>query len=129
MLSATSRNFLDKHVETVEDLEILLLLRAAPMRDWDAVDVGREIGLEPIAASNRLMRLYLNGLLDHPQKGGRLFHFRHCVNSSSDRCLSELAAIFEKSRMEVVHHILNRQRTQLLHFADAFRIDREPKDG
>lgn len=128
-LSADSQKFLDEHVESEEDLQILLLLRKEPTREWDALEIAAQVGLEPIAASNRMMRLYLRGLLQHPPKTGRLFHYRHTTNRRVEKCLSELASVFESSRLEVVNLILRKQANQFRTFSEAFRVGRDPKNG
>ena len=128
-LSSETREFLNRNIEQVEDLEILLLLRSQPKHEWSAGEVGQQIGVDPISVGNRLMRLYLDGFLDHPDGAGRLFQYRHRSKSKlAEKCLAELADIFAKSRMEFVNYLVTRQRGQFTQFADAFRV-RDRKDG
>ena len=128
-LSPTTKEFLDRHIEVVEDLELLLLLRSHPEKEWDAVESANHIGLEPLATSARLLHLNRQGLVHHPEKAGRLARFSlGKLPQALELGLSELALAFSKSRMEVVNHIVTRQRKQFGSFADAFRL-RDPKDG
>ncbi len=128
-LSAESQEFLNQNIEQVEDLEILLLVRGKPQHEWSAIEVGQQIGVDPISVGNRLMRLYLDGFLNHPDSAGRLFQYRHRNHSNRvERCLNELADVFAKSRMEVVNYLVMRQRRQFSQFADAFKV-RDRKDG
>ncbi len=128
-LSVETQEFLNRNIDQVEDLEILLLLRGEPKHEWSASEVGHSIGVDPISVGNRLMRLYLDGFLEHPDGAGRLFQYRHRRQSKLvEKCLTELAEVFAKSRMEVVNYLVTRQRTQFSQFADAFRV-RDRKDG
>ena len=114
VLSKEIKGFIDANIRSLEDLEILLLVRSDPKRNWDALVVSRELSIDPILASNHLMALYLNGLIKHDEGRGQLTHFRYSVHQHpNEKQLSELEEIFSKHRSEVVEYIGSSRRHQI----------------
>ena len=126
LLSTEIKTFLDSKIDSVDELEVLLLVRTKPAKEWDALEIARELRLDPITASTLLMSLYVKGLIGHQEKKGRLNEF--CYGESpkeSDRPLSELATLIQRARTEVIDYVTTQQRRQLQAFSDAF----DPKKG
>lgn len=113
--------FLEEFIEDVEFLDILFFLRLERGRYRDAVDVARATGIEPIRASHHLVRLSLHGLIERAPRTSSLGGYRYLPRPRKERCLGEIEGVFAASRMEVIEHVLRRQRRQLGSFADAFR--------
>lgn len=128
LLSTGIQTFIDENIRCVEELEVLLVLRKHPEKDWDAVDVSHELKIDPISASNYLMGLYLKGLLGHQEHKGRFYSYRYrTVPKAKDKQLSELAAAFERARSEVVDYIFTSQRRQFRAFSEVFDLKKKDK--
>jgi hypothetical protein len=112
-LSTEVRAFIDKNISCYEDLQILLLLHSHPEREWDAVDVADQLRIEPFAASGYLMGLFERGLLEHPVQRGTFHSFQYTPYPDiKDKQVSELAAAFESTRLEIVDYITKRNRPE-----------------
>lgn len=96
------RAFLDSCIRTIEDLEILMLVRSQPTKAWNSVDVSREMGMDRSLANNHLMWLYLNGILKlEPTKEG-ISCFRYAGRSAKDESvMTALAGILLNSRKDL----------------------------
>ena len=62
-LTAEVREFVSEHIQSAEELDILLLLQREPERKWTALDVSKAIYTVPASATMRLERLVSEGLL------------------------------------------------------------------
>ena len=121
VLSKEIKEFIDANIRSVEDLEILLLVRSDPKHNWDALEVSSKLSIDPILASNHLMALYLNSLIKHDEGRGHLTHFRYNVHQhSNEKLLSELEQIFSKHRSEVVEYIGASRRHQIHASSETF---------
>jgi hypothetical protein len=114
LLSKEIKAFIDSNIRTIEDLEILFLVRSDPKHDWDAVEIAHKIGINPILASNHLMSLYLNGLIHHEPEKGCLSHYHYTpYPRSKEKCVRELEEVFQESPSEVVEYIGQNQGCKL----------------
>ena len=125
ILSQSVQKFLLQHIQSVEDLDVLMLVRSAPKKDWNASDVSESLSMDPISASNRLMGLYLQGLLTHPVGEGKLYRYRYQPHRTLEKLANELAACYDRYRTEVCDYVSQNQRGQMLAFAGAFRLSKE----
>ncbi len=124
-LSTETRSFLDKNIQSVDELQVLLFLRSHSDSDWDGLRVAKQLTLKPLEACNILMRLHLQGLIGHQGHTGRYFHYRYSVHPKiKERRISELAEAFEKARTEIIDYIFANQQ-QLNAFADAFQFRKD----
>src|ERR1051326_5760778 len=57
------KQFIAKHISSVDQLEVLLLLRDHPEREWSAQDVGRQLHMSYASALLRLANLRSRGLV------------------------------------------------------------------
>lgn len=128
VLSNEAQAFIDENIRSVDELEILLLLRKHPEKEWDAVDVAREIKIDPVSASNYLMGLYLKTLLGHQEHRGRFYSYRYRAHvKAKDKPLTELASAFERARSEVIDYIFTSQRRQFRAFSEVFDVKKKDK--
>jgi hypothetical protein len=105
-LSEQARSFITSHLHSVEDLEVLMLVRTDPWKEWSADEISAPLQLTPVFASNRLVGLYLQGLLTHPESAGPMYRFRYCPSSRSmESITAEIALAFENER-ELLRELL-----------------------
>lgn len=62
-ITSDLQEFLSRHISSVVQLELLLLLRSTVPREWTAAEIARELRIEPPWASNQAMSLHHHGLL------------------------------------------------------------------
>jgi len=121
-LSTEVKAFLEKNIRSPEELQVFLFLRARRDRDWDVVEVAEELGGDPVSISDNLMRLYLKGLLGHPENRERFYRYRYHPQPAKDEVVAKVAEAFERARAEVNDFIFLKNRKQLVAFAEAFRV-------
>lgn len=63
-LSEQLRDFITRHIFSLEQLEILLLLRSDPETRWNAVNVAKALALQPDSVAARLADLRARGFID-----------------------------------------------------------------
>ena len=116
-------HFIAAEIESVEQLEVLLLLRGAADKRWTAPEVARALVSQPDSAATWLETLTSSGLLQHAQEG-----YRYAPPSSDvERTVDALAESFAKYRVAVIGLIFSKPSERVRLFSDAFRI-RRPKD-
>jgi hypothetical protein len=116
----TVLRFIDRHIESVEQLEILLLL-AQETRDWSFTEIFKMIQSSEISIMQRLQQLIAAGLI--VTREGQ-FRFEPSEDSSRDT-VHELAELYRLRRVRIIEAIYNRKTDAVQSFADAFRFKKK----
>ncbi len=118
-----------EHITSVEQLEILLLLREEPDGDWSPKRVSDEIRTSERSALERLTTLEASGLVtSRANHGGRVFRFS--PSSEALRLTVEkLAAAYSERRYTVIDLIFSKPIDKLRVYADAFRFRKDSSNG
>lgn len=118
-----------EHITSVEQLEILLLLRDAPEADWSAKRVSDEIRTSERSAEERLAALEASGLVDsRPNHSDRVFRFSP-ASDSLRATVERLAAAYSERRYTVIDLIFSKPIDKLRVYADAFRFRKDSSNG
>lgn len=118
------RQFLLRYIDSVEQLEVLLLLHQNPSTDWTAESVARHLYREPTSVGRRLGVLRLLGLLqasDDPEPTFRYAPRSEAIHATVGR----LAAAYAERRVTILGLLASKPMDHVRAFADAFRIRRE----
>jgi predicted ArsR family transcriptional regulator len=122
------QRFIELHIDSVEKLEVLLLLRNQPARTWTAASVAQELRIMEASATGRMEDLCARGLL--ACEGGTPATYRFAPASSEDaQAVTELASTYAQRRVSVITFIFSRPTDRLKSFANAFRLKKGPGDG
>ncbi|WP_373044470.1 hypothetical protein [Vulgatibacter sp.] len=125
-ISEEVRTFVVEHIDSVEQLEVLLLIRASAKRTWTAEGVASELRIDPRSAGQRLEDLRKAGLVAPAEGGGVCFSPR---SQSLARVVEELAQSYHTHRVSVISLIFSKPSERIRSFSDAFRLRREDPDG
>jgi hypothetical protein len=118
------RQFLLDHVGSVEQLEVLLLLRSAPDRVWSAEEVNRELGSSVSSIRDRLALLASQGFLSSREEEGRvLYRFDPGTQATRD-LIDALATVYRERRLTVIDLIYARPPSDAVSFSEAFKLAR-----
>jgi hypothetical protein len=114
--------YITEHVDSVAQLEVLLLLRSDAARSWTAADVSSALRLTRETAEQQL-RL----LTDH---GIAVAADADCVRYAPQttqlaEVLDGLAMVYEQRRVTVITMIYSKPVEKVRTFADAFRLRKE----
>jgi hypothetical protein len=120
------QRFLLTHIDSIEKLEVLLLLRGHAGRSWTGAAVAQELRIAEESARGRLENLCSSGLLSCEVSDA----FRYAPISGNDaQAVDELATTYTQRRVSVISFIFSQPMDRIRSFADAFRIKRGPNDG
>lgn len=115
------RRFILDIINSVEQLETLLLLRGQPDREWSAQAVSQALYTQPEAAAMRLTDLHARGLLTVTEGPERLYRYRPATGDQ-DRLIGQLADVYRERRVAVISLIYSKPLNQVQAFADAFKF-------
>ena len=124
------RAFIADYLDSVVQLETLLMLHGAPERHWDADDLARDLRIERGWAQGQLDGLCEQGLAacgDSAEGGGR--RYRYAPASAAMRsAVAGLAKAYAERRVTVISLIFAKPADNLRAFSDAFRIRKDKEE-
>jgi hypothetical protein len=116
---APVRRFIAGHIESVGQLEVLLLLRAAADKEWTTDEVARAIVTQPASATGWLEQLRADGLVALNAE-----RYRYCPPNGVERAIDDLAESYAKYRVAVIGLIFSKPSEHVRDFPEAFRVRR-----
>ena len=119
------RQFVGKHIRSLDQLEVLLLVSALPDREWSVDDVYNVVRSTPAAVSERLESLASAGILSRAGEPP-LFRYQPRTEQMA-RAISALSATYKLSRHRIVELIYAPSDTDetLKGFTEAFRFKKK----
>ena len=113
--------FITDYIDSVEQLEVLLLLRASGSKEWTAESIARELRINPESVATRLATMHAQGLLALVDEEGGVYRYEP-ASSNTDRVVRGLADTYSQRRVSVITLIFSKPSDSIRTFADAFRI-------
>lgn len=121
------RHLLDR-LDSIAQLELLLLLQRTAPDEWTADRLAAELRIEEAWALDQLGLLRARGLLVESEPGSGRYRFDPATPALA-KAVEALAACYPERRVTVVSVLYSRPSDRIREFADAFRIRREDDDG
>jgi hypothetical protein len=119
------RAFIDEHLRSVAQLEILLLLHDAPEADFRADVVAQTLRIDPSWAGDELAGLARAGLLTQSNDT-----YRYAPRSDTlSTAVDGLSKYFTTHRVAVITQLFSAPSEGIGSFADAFKLRKEGDDG
>lgn len=126
-LPSRVQRFITAHIDSIEKLEVLLLLRGRTEQSWTAEAVSRELRISEGSATRRLADLAARGML--VSDDARPPAYRYDPDRSDDAAdVAELAQCYAERRVSVISFIFSRPLETVRGFAEAFRFRRDKDD-
>jgi predicted transcriptional regulator len=97
--------FLEAHIDSVEQLEALVLLSEDPGRPWTAAELSERLKTSPGSVEIRLAALVTSGLLRQADET-----FSYTATGVTDRRVRDLAWCFKSRRTAVIETIFTLDR-------------------
>ena len=119
-VSDSLRLFLQQRLATIEQIEIVLLLRSDPARSWPATDVATELRMPPESAAMRLFLLASSGMILFEPSGVPRYRYA-AADGEAEGLLGELAETYASDRNAVAAAI-GAPPDPIRSFADAFKL-------
>lgn len=115
------RQFVAQHIQSLDQLEILLLVSALPDREWTADAVYKVVLSNPELVAERLESFVRAGLLKC--SGDPPLYSYGPSSAEVGNHIAVLSALYKMSRHKVVE-LIYRPRDPLKEFSDAFKFKR-----
>lgn len=119
--------FIGERIDSVEQLEVLLLLHQHSARDWTAEAAATVLYSQPSSVGRRLAILQLQGLLDVTDEAAPAFRYAPKTPEIHET-VNRLAAAYKERRVSIVGLIASKPMDNVRAFADAFRIVRKKEE-
>jgi hypothetical protein len=117
--------FVLDHVDSIEQLEVLLLLWQRRERGWTASEVSQELRSAPESVAQRLKGLQNKKLLvvlaDQAPSAEAVYFFQP-ESEKAQALVERLSEMYKTRRFSVINLILSRPSDSIRTFADAFKI-------
>lgn len=121
------RELLLEHVDTVAQLEILLLLHDSAPDRWTSDRVAQVLGIDRHSAALRLGDLVARGFFATSTDSDPPAFWYAPATPALEAAMPRLAQTYKERRVAVISLIFSRPPDPLRHFSDAFKL-RRPKD-
>lgn len=127
-ISQEVKDFIAAHINSVEQLEVLLLLRIHADQEWSADTLAKELRIDASWAATRLADLSTRGLLAVRETSESLYLFNP-KTPELRRIVGDLALTYTERRVAVINLIYSKPLDNIRVFAEAFRFKKEKPDG
>lgn len=124
-LSEAVRQLIVQHISSVDQLEILLLLKENSARVWTVEDVSQALLTQPEVTATRLSELAHDGLLSVKNVCGKDLYRYHARTAQLEPAVAELARLYPQYRVRIISLIYSKPTDKIRTFADAFRLRKE----
>jgi hypothetical protein len=114
------REFIIRHIDTVSELEALLILRASPDERWDNGRIAARVYTSERETAQVLERFASDGFLE---RDGETYRY-HCKDPDADRTIGGLARSYASHLIAVTNMIHSKPRS-MRSFSDAFRLRKD----
>jgi predicted transcriptional regulator len=124
-ISERVRQFVFDHIDSVEQIEVLLFLRTHTERGWTAEELSREFRSSETSINSRLKNLVALGILKEAGTNPLQYQYAPSVPATDEllKDVAETYAIKRQKLQALIFSPLKRARQ----FADAFNISRSNK--
>ena len=119
------RQFLHQHIDSVEQLEVLLLLWRTPNRGWTSEEVATAVYSHPSSVVRRLALLLGHGLLREREPGCYQYAPR---TAEQHETVTRVDHMYRERRVAVITLIASKPIENVRAFSDAFRIRKKKED-
>jgi hypothetical protein len=126
-ISSAVKEFVRKHIDSVHQLELLLLLKRYEERGWQCSELARELYTNAHACEDNLERFVNDGLIRRFEDGGKTY-FQYKAGDS-DAQVIELIEAYKHYRVRIIDTIFSKSSNSLKNFSDAFRFSKDKEDS
>lgn len=119
-ISNDVRQFIFDYIDSVEQLEVLFLLKATPEKWWTAADISNQLRSTPTSIDSRISRTKLMQFLEPHPNTPQCYRYHQTIQSDEiiEKVLQEYK-VRRQAVLELIFSPVKRSRS----FADAFIIN------
>jgi hypothetical protein len=115
------KRFLAEYIDSLFQLEVLLLLHAHREIEWSAERVDRELHIGSELVKKLLAALHATDLLSVNEHPDLTYRYKPATEEL-DRSVNLLATTYKERRVKVTSFIYSRPLDKIRSFAEAFRV-------
>jgi hypothetical protein len=115
------KQFIGHHIESLAQLEALLLLRKDAEREWKTDEIAKILYITPEMSAALLADLARRGFAVPRET---CYRYR-TPEAGIDRTIEQLARVYQERRVAVITEIYSKPQNKVQTFADAFRLRKE----
>lgn len=127
-VSKIVEDFIRRFIHSVYELEILMMLRDDPSREWGALAASQALLIEQGAVAASLRQLQNAGLLARRTLDDEDLYQYKPASPELERTGNELAHAYTNYRVKVIHMIASQPTDKVRTFADAFKLRKEDEE-
>jgi hypothetical protein len=125
-MSEIVKQFIFEHIDSVEQLDVLLLLHSTPSQEWTVDDVTKSLKTNPSSVANRLARLKDQDFLEQTNAGNPAT-YRYKPKSPEIASVIDMVAQAYTVRRHTIYELIFSPMKKARSFADAFIVRGPPK--
>lgn len=118
-LSILVTRFIEDNIQSVEQLEILILLAAHPEKTWTAESVSKELRSSPRSVERWLRQLSERRLITTENDS-------YGMHPDLKELVQQVSEAYATYRVSIIEMIFSRPQTRLQTLADAFKFRKDP---
>ena len=127
-IPADVRAFIAEYLDSVVQLETLLMLHNAPERQWPAEEVARELRIDKAWAEGQLESLCEQELAAWAEADGVRYYRYGPAAAATRGAIDGLAKAYAERRVTVISLIFAKPADSLRAFSDAFRLRKDKEE-
>jgi hypothetical protein len=114
------KRLIAERIDSVPELEAVLLLREHPEREWTPSEAGQRLYVSTTVAAHVLAKLAEDGLIAGSEAG-----YRYAPGDELANAVDRLAETYAHHLVEVTRMIHTKPAESVRQFADAFRFRKD----
>lgn len=122
------QEFIFQNIDSLEQIEVLLLLSGSPERTWTPNEVNIQLRSSAESVQKRLQSLVARGLVAEVDSQTHAHQYRPATPTLA-HAVDQLAENYRERRLKVIECIFSKPISSLRIFADAFRIRKDQNNG
>lgn len=121
--SSDVKQFIGRYIESLAQLEALLLMRQDPQRGWDAQGIAKALYSPAEMATTLLSEFEKHGFAIRASPESQYFYNR--ADDKLDELVQQVADAYQERRVALISLIYSKPLDKVQTFADAFRLRKE----
>ena len=119
------KQFIDQNIESIAQLEALLLMCRDPERGWDAAEIAKSLYIPPELAATLLADFHRRRYVKLMSGSDSNYSYGP-HEAKDDQLIKEIADTYQDRRVAITALIYSKPLNKVQTFADAFRLRKEP---
>jgi hypothetical protein len=122
--SSDVKHFIDQNIESLAQIEALLLLKQHPERSWNAEEIAKVLYV-PAELAETLLADFVRRGFAKASSTTPVSYFYGPADENLDDLIGQVATAYQDRRVAIISLIYSKPLNKVQTFADAFRLRKE----